>query len=159
MRTRSASWGTSATTPEGWTIRLYGNPVAQLLIDACKAGPLDGGCLIVARALNELFPSGEIVHLWSNARGGQAEHYGLRLPDGGILDGEGRFDTAEAWIRHYENEISRRPLTILPGLAVHSDIIDDPKAAKRLARLLLITPCAGGEVHTKRTSLTSSCDA
>lgn len=116
---------------------LNSNAAAQLLCDACGAGPCDGGCLIVAKALQYAFASGAIIHLESPVLGGQIEHYGLVLPHGTVLDGEGIFADDLSWARAYESTWRRGPLIVGFGVPGHSEVPDDPRASRELASILL----------------------
>jgi hypothetical protein len=115
------------------------NEVMDVLLNSNAAsGPFDGGCLIFAKALQFAFDTGVIVRMESDVYGKkQAEHYGLALADGTILDADGPASGPEEWVRRFtRNEILDRPVVVVPGIMTDSDIPDDQHAAKELAKII-----------------------
>ena len=103
------------------------------LLAVADAGPFDGGCVLVAQALNLKY-GGEIVVL-VRADGG-ADHAALRLSDR-YLDGDGMAASAADLLLRFNTvelgaAVSVRPLQ-------GSDLPDAPRdlpAARRIAALL-----------------------
>ena len=111
----------------------------EVMLDAVNSGPSDGGCLICAKALQQVY-GGEVIRIESQVEGKfQTEHYGLRMPDGRVADGNGIFRTAGHWVRGFEDlESFERPTRVREGVKVgETDVPDDPAAVKKLAQLLM----------------------
>jgi hypothetical protein len=105
-----------------------------LMHSSAQAGPLNGGCLILAEGLKHGLGEGEIVRLTSEAN--DAEHYGL-LVDGWIYDGHGAHATLDLWARTItRNERITRKLSVGYGVAKSAEIPTDPEASARIAALL-----------------------
>lgn len=103
-----------------------------LLDEAVGAGPCDGGCLICARAIQDVF-GGRIVHL---ARNGRPDHFGV-LIDGCLLDFDGPAADPDFWkARFAELEGVTETLDYIPHPAVSTDIPNDPTTINALARLI-----------------------
>jgi hypothetical protein len=116
---------------------MHSNGFVQILLDApsCGAGASDGGCLIVAKGL-QLVLGGEVVRIDSALNDGstQAEHYGLLLPSGQVVDGGGIHPSTAAWLDHFEaKEAIGRPLSLASGVDDSGEIPDDPRASKEIA--------------------------
>jgi hypothetical protein len=62
------------------------NKLYKLISDAIDAGPLDGGCYVMAKALQNVL-GGKLYSLTSERQ--QAEHIVLKLDDGTYWDGDG----------------------------------------------------------------------
>jgi hypothetical protein len=66
-------------------------------------GLSDGGCLAIARALAEVTPGAKIATILRDSR---PDHYGVALPDGRLVDAEGVYGDADAWVAcFYEREL------------------------------------------------------
>lgn len=115
------------------------NPVADVLMNKsiAQSGPFDGGCLIVAKALQHSLGEGELVRIVSDANGGQTEHYGLETSHG-IVDAAGVHASPEKWIADFEKSkgTDNRKNTFARGFDENSDVPDDPRAVKELAKEL-----------------------
>jgi hypothetical protein len=72
------------------------NSVLSLLKYYTESGPCNGGCLVVARALQTFFGSGKLVHLL-NIELDQPDHYGVQFEDGSIADGLGVHGDWQSW--------------------------------------------------------------
>jgi hypothetical protein len=114
------------------------------ILGGCMSGfgPMDGGCLIVAKALSYLYPSGKVLRIVSERSGErQTEHYGFQLPDGQIVDGGGVYQSDGQWVRHFgENEMTDPKsvnLSVEYGVDPDSDIPDIPDASKSMAQLFM----------------------
>ncbi|MCX7008791.1 MAG: strawberry notch family protein, partial [Kiritimatiellaeota bacterium] len=132
----------AATFPEPTTAQIKSafkrNDVATVLANSkADAGPFDGGCLIVAHAFLQLLPQGKLVRMESLVDGQpQAEHYGVRFPDGRILDADGFAADGDAWIKLFsEQELLRRAAVVKEGW-IPSEAPSDPSAEKKLANVL-----------------------
>ena len=114
------------------------NAVMDVLTNqsVAQSGPFDGGCLIVAKAL-QLIVGGNLVRIASDINDGQTEHYGLRV-GGVIYDADGAYRSSDEWISHFAEieNIKDRTLSFAEGYDGSSEIPDDPKAAKTLASVL-----------------------
>lgn len=101
-----------------------------------QSGPFDGGCLIVAKALYHLFPEGELVHIANEF--GEAEHYGLRMPDGSVIDAAGVHPSETSWIQYMEQEeLMKHCCVVQRGIGKDIGLeIDDPAAVKSLIPIL-----------------------
>jgi hypothetical protein len=121
-------------TADGKKVRrvLRSNEVSRILMDESEArsGPFDGGCLIVAKALQRHFGKGELVRLVSDANGGQTEHYGLQVGEV-IFDAAGEHSSPEKWAANFKKQENfTRPLIVESGFDESSEIPDDPHATK-----------------------------
>lgn len=108
-----------------------------LVEDSCvKAGPFDGGCLVVANAILQAAGHGALVRIASDLNG--AEHYGAAV-DGLVYDGAGGHASPDAWLTHLVQHelVSGRRLTYAEGLdAAATEIVADPAAERALSNLL-----------------------
>lgn len=114
---------------ELWTILLE----AQ----AIQAGPFDGGCLVCATALSEVF-GGELVCMTPNVIDGEASHYGV-LIDGFIYDFYGGHKTEDEWLKVFcenENLVAETFIVKKADNVVNIDIPLDENAVKSLVELL-----------------------
>lgn len=103
-----------------------------LLNSEAGSGPMDGGCLICAKALIMANGKGDLVRLYSH----QTEHYGAMV-DGVIYDSDGAHRTEQEWIDNFsKSEMFTGPLTVEPGHDAESSIPDDPQAVTQLAKVL-----------------------
>lgn len=98
-----------------------------------------GGCGILADALEELCPTGEIVAVWNDGTRA-VEHVVYKMRQG-YLDGAGLHKTEKGLLRslkHYEvrGTISLRPYRGKTASGIHSSVAHDPEASSRLADLL-----------------------
>lgn len=136
------------------------NMVMKPLLDSTGSGPFDGGCLVVAKALQRVL-GGSIIRMQS-WRGD--EHYGVRMPDGSVYDGDGKIGSEKLWIARIEqNEGVQEQMWIEEGLPVDESPtpVDDPRAvdavADALERYLKQYHGIGGEKEDKfSTPLPSS---
>lgn len=112
----------------------------EILDDSNCAGGTwtEGGCAILAQALHML--EGYPMYVIHNEKYNSVEHFGVKTPEGTILDADGEHASEEAWLEFFkENEIPR------PGeLDVRkfnprinfTGINFDDEAANRLAELI-----------------------
>lgn len=129
-----------AQTPLGTVVRslFKTDKVMDVLLDSeAQSGPFDGGCLICAKGLIQAVGRGKLVRIVSNSNGGQTEHYGAEI-DGLIYDADGSAPTPAAWIERFaaEERIKDRVLDFDRGYDDESEIPDDPRAVKDLAKQL-----------------------
>lgn len=124
----------------------------SLLNSNARSGPFDGGCLVFAKALQLALDTGIVVRMESNVNGtAQAEHYGLMLDDGTILDADGPASGPGEWIRRFSrNEMLDVPLVVVPGVKADADAPDDPRAVKELAQIM--RRLLGGVAKSKKRS-------
>jgi len=116
------------------------NAIYSILLDSgpVQAGPLDGGCRILARALKRIEPSGKIITIESPTTDGgwEAEHYGFEL-EGGVIDGDGYTPSRDAWAKGFaKNEHFNRPYRVTEGEVPSDDIPQDAPTEKKLADAL-----------------------
>lgn len=113
----------------------------QVLLDAIDRGPFDGGGLIVAKALQVALGEGELVRITSNLNDNQTEHYGIRVPTGGIYDAAGGYESSLQWIGTFAQleHVHDRRLSFAEGFddCASAEIPDDPVAVKQLAQVLM----------------------
>ncbi len=115
---------------------VHTDEVMGLFLDYMDSGPLDGGCLVLAHALKNLHPRGEVVHL-ENAETGAVEHYGLMLPNGEVLDGDGRHRDDKAWMEHFaEVEHIYGKLKVGVGEPPYSNVPFSQEAVNNIADTL-----------------------
>lgn len=118
------------------------NAVWKILDQSVRSGPFDGGCLICAKAIRLAF-GGELVRVVSDANGGQTEHYGTKI-DGVIYDFAGPHASEGEWIDGFSRR-ERMPaarLHVERGHDSASDIPEDPRAEKDIAKILSREPAA-----------------
>lgn len=103
-----------------------------------KSGPFDGGSLVLARGFHKII-KGDFVYLESKRNSLKiAEHYGLRLNNGAILDGEGYASNETEWKRRYiYEELVDYPLTTKRGIRPESIHIIDEEASQKIADLII----------------------
>ena len=131
--TSGTSHGSKTVGVENVSKAFQTDDVIDVLLDSrAESGPFDGGCLIVARALQNVY-GGELVYLHSEVG---VEHYGVRLPNGTYLDADGVANTEEEWIsRFQEAELVDREMEVRDGYAA-GEALDDPQAVKKLTKIL-----------------------
>ena len=121
-----------------------GNRIAGILIGApgIEAGPFDGGCRVLARALLLLVPGGRVVTIEGQVAARsqphrlvwQAEHYGFEFPGGGVVDGDGYAATRGEWMRRFvRNELVNRPVRVVAGETPSQEVPTDARVERRLA--------------------------
>lgn len=112
------------------------NRVAKILIDSeARSGPFDGGCLIVAKALQHVLGEGDLVRLVRLS--GLTDHYGLKTSQG-ILDANGVYTSGAEWAKKFSAyERLDHPVALASGHDPESEIPDDPRAVKALAQELM----------------------
>jgi len=74
--------------------------IYQIVMDATGAGPLDGGCVMFARAL-QLVYGGEMMVL-ANIDD-RADHAVLRLPNGHYMDADGIAEDEDAMVARFND--------------------------------------------------------
>lgn len=116
------------------------NEVMDHLVDSpiVRSGPFDGGCLVCAKAIIYAAGGGELVRLTNPERDVKTEHYGAMI-DGVIYDGNGAHRDGKTWANNlakYENDPSLSQLNFGKGYDQHSEIPDDPVAAKKIGGIL-----------------------
>jgi len=105
-------------------------------------GPMDGGCLIFAKAMLLAFGPGKLARItrqigdnenWYS----QTEHYGVVLGDW-IYDAEGAYPTPTAWVERFAEAelLPVKRLGVAVGFDEDSQITDDAASSKMLAKLL-----------------------
>jgi hypothetical protein len=105
-------------------------------------GPTDGGCLVVAKALQMALDGGTIVRIVSthDDESELTEHYGLEIGSGKIIDGDGVFPDAHSWLNAFsvETRILPTKLRIERGVSdsPEDDTYDDPTTVKNLTKIL-----------------------
>ena len=114
--------------------------IVSILLDfgPIQAGPLDGGCLVLARALKRIEPTGKIITIEGHQEDGtwQAEHYGFEL-NGVMIDGAGHAPSREVWAKRFaKNENLDRPYRITEGQVESDEIVQDVPTEKKLAAAL-----------------------
>ena len=113
------------------------------------AGPLDGGCLVCAKAVIRMADRGQLVRLCSQVPSlsdpsrlrAQTDHYGA-LVNGLIFDGLGMHDSPAAWLQAFTDHLAEftqpRVMQFVVGYdESDSEIPDEPGAEKEIARLLI----------------------
>jgi hypothetical protein len=99
-----------------------------------------GGCAILAKALNKI--SNYPIFIIFNRNYKSPEHFGIKLPNGNILDADGKHKDEKHWIKFFvENELPRKgELIVLPYIEGMNlgDILFDEEASDELAKLIVL---------------------
>lgn len=130
--------------------------------DVIGAGPCDGGCRVLAKALTFVEPEGKIVTMEHQVRGEwYPTHYGYEFRDGGIVDGNGYYANRNSWMRKFiKDEVAPfartpvEPHRVSEGELDSDEVPEDPSAARALAdaiaRHLSDIEDDGSERHASR---------
>ncbi len=85
----------------------------------------------------ELYPSSRIVTITRGAKR-RADHYGLMIGDGLILDGDGFYENPDQWVSDFraKENVSGAKLFFETELVSSEEIPRDPPLSKKIARVL-----------------------
>ena len=99
------------------------------------AGPLDGGCLICAKALIQSAGKGSLLRVVTDE--GQSIHYAAKI-DGRIVDFSGVYESAGEWLAAYAptEGLDPQDLTAKSGRDKNDSVADDEKATDVIAEML-----------------------
>lgn len=98
-----------------------------------NGGPFDGGCLHLASAFLNVFPSGELVRIVNTQHNHQTEHYGVRY-NNAIFDFDGWAATEIKWIDRFciNEHIESKKLVVVSGQEVEREIPFDHNIINKL---------------------------
>jgi hypothetical protein len=142
----------SSESPGDWSRRPPILRASAWLVENFGYGLSDGGCLIFARAAQELFPNSALATI---LRDNRPDHYGIMLEDGRLADAEGVYSSGSAWVECFRSrEILPRDcrLCVAAEFVPSEEIPDSPAASKKLAGLLAGLSCSPGDCQPAPSS-------